>query len=62
MPRSDNRRNRMSKPIVELDVRETDLVRTLEMLFYNDYQYVVVKPNRDARPIYHVEAHIGETE
>lgn len=52
----------MSKSIVELDVRETDLVRTLEMLFYNDYQYVVVKPNRDARPIYHVEAHIGETE
>ena len=52
----------MSKPIVELDVRETDLVRTLEMLFYNDYQYVVVKQNRDGRPIYHVEAHIGERE
>ena len=33
----------MSKPIVELDVRETDLVRTLEMLFHNNILIIVVK-------------------
>ena len=52
----------MSKQIIKLDVREQDLVRMLEALFYNDYDYVIVKPNDATRPMYEIEAHIGETE
>ena len=50
----------MSKQIIKLDVREQDLVRTLETLFYNGYDYAIVKPNNATRPMYEVEAHIGK--
>lgn len=50
----------MSKPIVELEVRDVELNEMLKVLFYNDCDYVIVHRNTDARVIYRIEAHKGE--
>ena len=52
----------MSKEIITLDVRDADLVNVLKILYQNGYDYVTVHKPIDARPIYKIEAHIGETE
>ena len=52
----------MSKEIIALDVCDTELVNILNILYRNGYEYVIVHRPRDARPIYKIEAHIGETE
>ena len=52
----------MSKEIILFDVRDTELVSILNILYRNGYEYVIVHRPRDARPIYKIEAHIGETE
>ena len=51
----------MSKEIITLDVRDTELVNILNILYQNDYEYVIVHRPRDARPIYKIEAHIGDS-
>lgn len=52
----------MNKEIITLDVRDTELVTVLNILYRNGYEYVIVHRPRDARQIYKIEAHIGETE
>ena len=52
----------MSKEIILFDVRDTELVNVLNILYRNGYEYVIVHRPRDARPIYKIEAHIGATE
>ncbi len=52
----------MNKKIITLDVRDTELVNILNILYRNNYEYVIVHKPRDARPIYKIEAHAGEAE
>ena len=50
----------MSEEIITLDVRGTDLIRVLDIMYENGYTYVVVRQT-DAEMWYEIEAHIGET-
>ena len=52
----------MSKEIITLAVRKEDLIIVLNIMYQNGYSYVIVHKPIDARPIYEIEAHIGETE
>lgn len=50
----------MSKEIITLNVHDTDLVKILNILYQNDYEYVIVHKPIDIMPIYKIEAHIGD--
>ena len=53
----------MSKEILKIKVQEIDMKDMIRILLgYNEYDYLIIKKPTDARKIYEVEAHIGETE
>ena len=53
----------MSKEILKIKVQEIDMKDMIRILLgYNEYDYLIIKKPTDARRIYEVEAHIGDTD
>lgn len=50
----------MGKEIITLNVPGSDLVNILNILYQNDYDYVIAHKPIDIMPTYKIEAHIGD--